>query len=940
MNFTDQIAAYIDEKQLDPRHLTIVLPSERAIKYISASLYNRKGKPLLAPEMITIDRWIRKFSEKTVIDRTRLLVKLFKVQMENPADPKDASFDEFMSWGQILLSDFDEIDRYQLSSAEVFRNLADIREIENWSFNSTDPTPAQKRFMEFWDRLPGYYTRLNEMLDDDGVCYMGKAYRNLAENLDKIFRTDPKRHFIFAGFNALSAAEISIMKQLYIMGRGHILIDADAYYLNDPVHESGLFLRNLLKELGVNKLPFVQDKLATDPKEINVIECVQQTGQVKSASTILQNMSKEEIDNTLILLADEGLVVPLMRNIPAVVEQANISLGLPMRSTAIRTWIELLFNIQENKQRFRTNALYFQDLQKLWNHPFLTAILNDKERSKVIELELEAIQRNRIFRNEENIKVSEKLDQILHIVAQPWEGNWVKALELIRKTISLIAQNLPENDEFNQALAEGFDGAIIDFQNIVNEGLPEMNLRSFRSLMQQHWMNKSIAYHGNPINGLQIMGLLETRLLDFKNIIVLGLNEGKMPPTNPIQTMIPMDLRAWLKLPTPREKQGLFAHHFYRLLHKCEKMWVTYSSARESIGSNEASRYLLQMELELCRKNSAIKWTKLLYNIPEEGNVLRSKQSVFKTPEMTAKMDEIFQRSTSASALNKYLACPLDFYYRYVLEFGEEEEFEEDLESRTIGNFIHTVLEQLYLDFVRHDKDGNKKTPQPPAITSFDVEGMLKRYELLVRQQFMKHYNNDERSFLNGKNFLSFNMTLELTKRILESERDFLRTQKEPMFIEFLELEIKIPLKLTINGVEKEILLKGFIDRIDSIGDKVRIVDYKSGKVKSEDVKMKLGTDPESLLKGFSGAKHAVQLAMYSYLYREKFGELPNEVGLYSMINVKNGIYPLNSAANSLADITEAFPEFIQTLLENMYNEAIPFEHTVGWNSYCLYCEK
>lgn len=939
MKFTDKIADYIFENELDVKHLTIILPSERAIRYISASLFNRNGKPMIAPEMLTIDRWIRKHSSKTIIDRTRLLVRLFNVQLENPADPKDLSFDEFQTWGQTLLSDFDEIDRYLLDSKLVFRNLADIREIENWSFNSTEPTPAQKRFMDFWDRLPHYYKRLNEVLDDEKVCYPGKAYRELAENIDRVFKADKERVFLFAGFNALSAAELAIMKQLHRLGRAHILIDADKFYLDDNVHEAGLFLRQMLADLELKTPKYVGDRLLNDPKEIHVIECAQQTGQVKSAATVLNDLPAEEMDDTLLLLADEALIGPLLRNIPANVGTANISLGLPIRNTALRTWMDLLFNIQENKQRFKTDAIYFQDLQRFWNHPFCTAIMDDRERTTITAMELEAIQKNRIFRNAESLKMGEKFDELFALVHSSWSNNWHMAMQQIRSINSTLVKQLLEEDTFNRALLIGFDQAIIDFENITEEGLPDMNLRSFRGLLQQHWMNKSIAYHGNPIHGLQIMGLLETRLLDFKNIIVIGLNEGKMPPTNPIQTMIPMDLRAWLKLPTPREKQGLFAHHFYRLLHQCENLWVTYSSAKEAIGSNEASRYLMQLELELSRRNSKIKWKNYLYSISESE--VKEGQTIIipKTPEIQKKIDELFAKSVSASALNKYMSCPLDFYYRYIMEFGEEDDFEEDLESRTLGSFIHNVLEKLFTPFCRHDKSGNLKQPQPQALTSFDIEKMKGRVNQLVDEQFMERFNKDRKSFETGKNLLSYNMAKSLTNRVLDKEIEFLRKQTEPVFIEFLELKIKTPIELTIHGSLKTMQLSGVIDRIDTIGGKYRIVDYKSGKVKEADAEIQITEGETDLLKAFSKSKHALQLAMYSYMFREKFDIPASEVGLLSLINVSKGLIALKDKnGKSLHQITDLFPEFLGLLMENIYEPDLPFTHTVQQFSYCTYC--
>jgi RecB family exonuclease len=938
MTFTDQIAEYIHEQNLDLKHLTIVLPSERAKKYISTSLFKTYQKPILAPEMITIDRWIRNLSNKTVIDKTRVLVKLFKVQLENLTNEKDKSFDEFMSWGTILLSDYDEIDRYLLSSEKVFKNLADIKEIENWSFGDETLSEGQKRFMEFWDRLPDYYKRLNEVLDKENSCYMGKAYRFLSENLDIVFKADKERYFLFAGFNALSPAEMSIMKQLERMGRAHILINADNYYLDNPSHEAGRFLRDFKKELDMKELPFVEDNLKNAKKHIEIIECAQQTGQVKVAATILSEFSKEEIDETLVLLADESLIAPLLRNLPKKIGQANITLGLPLKNTSLRTWVDLIFSIQENKTRFKSEAIYIHDLQKMWNHPFLTAVLKKEEKVAITQLETELIRKNSIFQTVTKIKIGAVPDAILAQLTQNWAGNWEIAMQAIRSLNELLFSNFSEEDAFEKAIVQGFDQALLDFENLVKEGLPVMSLKSFRHLFQQHWNTKSVAYHGNPLDGLQIMGLLETRLLDFKKIIVLGLNEGKMPPTNPIQTMIPMDLRAYFNLPTPRDKQGLFAHHFYRLLHHCTDMWVTYTSAQESIGSNEASRYLLQLELELSRINPQITIGKQFYTIPNKTSETESVQEIHKTDEILKRIDDMFDKSVSASTLNKYLSCPLDFYYRYVMEFGEESEIEEEVESNTFGTFIHNVLEEMYTPFARHDKQGVLKAAKPKNLTSMDIDKMLKQYEGLITKEFLEYFNKDKDAFSSGKNLLSYQMALELTKRILEQEKKFIASQTEMVFIEYLELELKADMEIEVFGEKKTLRFKGFIDRIDSIGGKIRIIDYKSGKVKEDDVVVKKIN--EDLIKTFGGTKHALQLALYCYLFRENFGELPEQASIYSLINIKDGIFPLSSKTSTVEEVINLFPDFVVQLCEQIYNKDMPFTHdTKAQFNYCLYCD-
>lgn len=938
MHFTDQIAIYIKENNLDVKHLTIVLPSERAKKYISASLFKAYQKPMIAPKMITIDRWVRDLSDKTVIDKTRVLIRLFAIQLKSASSIEDHSFDEFLTWGNMLLSDFDELDRYLLDSKQLFSNLADIKEIENWSFGNENLTESQKRFMEFWDRLPGYYTELNKVLDAEKVCYMGKAYRYVCENLDVVFKEDKDSKFLFAGFNALSPAEVSIMKQLHKMGRGHILINADKFYLNTESHEAGRFMRDLKQELGISNLSFVENRLLTEKKDIEIIECAQTAGQAKVAGTLLDEMDPKLIDQTLVLLADESLIVPVLKNLPKKIGKANITLGLPLRNTALRTWVDLLFGIQENKLRFKSEGIYFNDLQKLWNHPFVNAILTEEEKANVVRIEHEIIKRNSIFLSLKNIEIGEIGNKIMQLVFKPWKNDWLEGLLTIRELSRFIYKYLEEAFDFEKAILEGFDRALIDFENISKEGLPEMNLKSFKTLFNQHWNLKNIAYHGNPMEGLQIMGLLETRLLDFENIICVGMNEGSMPPTNPIQTMVPMDLRQYFGLPTPREKQGLFAHHFYRLLHHCNKMFVTYTSAQEKIGSNEASRYLLQLELELSRLNTNINIQKKFYSIPNE--TVENKQTVVqKTPEILERLDEIFAHSTSASMLKKFATCSLDFYYQYVMEFGEEEKVEEEVENNTFGTFIHNALEEMYQPFARFNKRGEKIDPAPPAITSFDMDNMLKHYEYEIDKQFYNHFNHDKEAYATGKNFLSYKMALELTKRFLEKEKEFLMEQTSPVFIESLERELRADVEIEVLGVKKKVHLKGFIDRIDSIDGKFRIIDYKSGKVKKEDTSTVKKVDLEKVIQGCLGKKHVLQLIMYCYLFKVNLGELPREASIISFINIQDGVLPLETGDMALAEVVDLFPSILEAIINQIYDVEVPFVHDDSKQfSYCAYC--
>ena len=940
MKFTDEIVDYILTNNLSLKNLTIILPSERAKKFLTASFYRRFNRPLLAPEMVTMDRWIIKHSNYTVIDKTRVLIKLYEVYSKIKSNAIIDSFDEFLNWAPILINDIDEIDRYLINSQDIFKNLADIKDIENWSFNREELTKGQEKFMEFWDDLPKYYLELNALLASKEYTYMGKAYRYVAENIEVLFKDNPQKQFLFAGFNALSKAELKIIKQLHQSSRAHVLINGDNYYLKDDHHEAGKFLKILVKELGLKELPFVANQLEVAQKNITVIECAQNTGQAKVLGTLLSELKEDELDETLVLLADESLIVPVINNIPKQVKKANISLGLPLLHTSIRTWLELVFSIQENKQRFKSNGMYIYDLQRFWNHPFIMAISNDQDKIQFSSIEQQLINSNVIFVNVSKLSIVNIHLELLEILTADWEMNWKRGIQLIRKMNEMIFAVLKEDDQFEKAIIQSFDQAIIDFQQITEEGLPNMNLKSFKHLFHQHWSTKSIAYQGNPINGLQVMGLLETRLLDFENIIVLGFNEGKLPPTNPIQTLIPMDLRAFFNLPTPRDKQGLFAHHFYRLLHNCKQMWITYVGTQESIGSNEASRYLMQIEKELARRNKAVNFVRKSYQIPNDTSETESKISVFKSPEIIDRLNEIFNHHLSASAINKYLNCPLNFYYQNVLEFGEEDTVEEEIESNRLGTFIHNTLEKLFLPFARHDKDGMLKSPQPSNILPKDIDGMLACYENLIKEEFLFHFKGDESAFSSGKNLLSYSMAIELTNRILLKEKEFLLAQKEAVFIEYIEVKLFAEVAIEFEGKTRQVPIKGIIDRIDSIGGKIRLIDYKSGRLKTDDVQLKKIPEDNNLLTYFHGTKHAVQLLMYCYLFKQNFGSYPDKAAIVSLVNITEGPFILNSTTQQINEIMDLFPSFIEQFTTAVFDTEVPFEHKSKFGtSYCLYCE-
>lgn len=946
MKFIDEIAAHLKEINRNLEDCVIVLPSGRMRKYLQKAIANSLDKPVLAPKITTIDQWIKEQVNEQILDRTRQLLLLYSIHVEIEKDPIKATFEEFISWGEMLLSDFDDIDRYLVDHKLLFRNLADIKEIENWSFDSTSLSEGQKRFMEFWDTLPIYYERFEEELKKRKQSTSAKAYRKLAQSIDLIFEKKKETYVVFAGFNALSQAEKSIIKQLQQMGRASVLFDMDRFYMDKNHHEAGSFIRANLKE--VKSELAAKDILSNKKMHIQAIACSQHTGQVKIVADKLADIAKNnpaELSETLILLADESLITVLVKNLPKEIGRANISMGIPLRSTAIRPLMDILYSIQSNFERFNTDGYYYVELVRLFKHPFIQTVVSIEELERLQKLEADIIRRNRIFISHQGLlsakvalKEGDLVIQILTKIRSSWKNNASLMIQCLKEIASMLYERIPSESAIDRASLEAFYKSALKFEAIGLNELPEMSLRTQRQFFERHWMNESIAYHGNPIDGLQITGLLESRGLDFKRVFAVGLNEGKLPPTNPIQTLIPMDLRRYFSLPMPRDKQGLFAHHFYRLLHACDELVITYSTLETEGSHYEASRYLLQIEKELSRSNRNIDFQQLTYVLHDESELATN--SIQKTPDILRRLDELFAQSLSASALRSYLYCPLDFYYKYVLAFGEVQEVEEELEASSFGTIIHETLEQLYLPYSRlvaEKVDGETiwKEQQIVPVTSLVIDKMLKEYPLVLESAFRKQFNEDSEAFKTGSNYLAFEMANTLIERFLKNERGFVMRLKEPLYIEALEYKMELDRELLVNGEMKRVHFKGIADRIDRIGEQYRIIDYKSGKVANADhtYSSRVGDMKENLEK----RKFLIQLTQYIWMYKELTGK-DATAGIYSFLNKEGEFHEIDFKEFDREELIAAFPDLIGTLLESIYDEELPFEHTYRSNSFCNYC--
>ncbi|MEN9699566.1 MAG: hypothetical protein RLZZ301_764 [Bacteroidota bacterium] len=933
MKFIDQVAQHLLAHEKALHELTVVLPSDRATRYLANSLFEQHGGALLSPEIVTIDQWIQKLVNKPTIHPTRALLTLFEAYKKT-AQGQDADFESFLTWGPILLADFDDVDRYLVDYRQLFQNLASIKALESWQIDESTYSESQRKFIEFWELIPPLHELFIQGLEKQGRVTKAQAFRMVALLPDRYIAEN--QFVVFAGFNALSKAEQELIRKLVATKKAEYLIDADRYYLDETYHEAGHFLRQNLTVFGQKNPLYLKDVLRQKSIQIEVVECAQHIGQVNVMSTELSTNPPRNLDETLVLLADESLIHAAVRNLPKTIGKANISLGLPLDQTPVRTWIDLLFQFQENKQKFKSTAIYHKDLQRFIHHAFISASLPFEELQQLSLVERKTVQYNRVFQDIKTLEIGPKAKQILTLIGTDWNKNWLQAIQTIRQINTCLLEVLDGKYELERTAILSFEQSARQFEVLLEEGIPFMQLSSFKRLFYQHWTKAHLAYHGHPTEGLQLMGLLETRLLDFETIYVLGLNEGKMPKNNPIQTLIPMDLRNAFGLPNNRDKQGLFAHHFYRLLHHASRVVITHTTASEQMGAAEPSRYLLQLKMEWQQRNPNVEWKESFFRIPMPVTEQSSGLKIEKTATIIERCKQYLGGAVSASALKKYMDCPLDFYYRYVVEFGEEKEVEEELEHHTFGTMIHSTLEQLFLPFVQRDATGAQKDPAPAAVTAADIAKMLQQYPSILRHEFLNYFDQNEKLFQSGKNRLSFEMALTLTGNLLERELAFVKSLKEALYIERLEAPMKASMTLETEDGPIEVQFKGVIDRIDRIGNAhYRVIDYKSGKVEAKNVKVQKPKEGE--LKALKGAKHALQLSLYARFFKESYGHFPAEAQIVSLIN-SDVPFCLNLAGEKdMPALNELFEKGLHELVAEMLNPQLPFEHAPSAN-YCNYC--
>ena len=891
-SFLEQLAKELWNKyKADLDRLYVILPSRRARIFLIEAFKEIAENAAWLPTINSMEDFISEISTLHNADDLDLLFEFYTIYKKIEGEKAD-SLEDFMGWASILLYDFNEIDRNLIDPIELFGYLSEQKAAENWNFGNEELTDYQKKYLNFWNRFIHYYEGLKGVLEEKKLTYQGMLYKDalgkLKNEADALLNEDI---YCFAGFNAFTPAEKAIIDQLKEHRETLFFWDADRYYLDDNLMEAGQFLRSSIS--NPNRDQWIGDNLLTEEKEINIYGISGNIGQAKLLGELLEANAKANDDLTkkAVVLADESLLLPVLESLPEMVSPLNITMGYPVKQTAFYSFFYNFFQLFHSKS---TDAIYYKDLFTFLETPLSSKIVEPSKLRSVLDR----------IRKEQLIyiplkRLKDEFDSSFGFIF----NDSINALEKGLTLIDLIRKEA-KLDDLELEILYHFYKLFNKFQEL-HKNTP-INAQTLMSLYRQSVSRSQLSFVGEPLEGLQIMGVLESRTLDFDEIYLLSMNEGILPSGKAQNSLIPFNIKKEFGLPTYKEKDAIFAYHFYRLLQRCKKVHLIYNSGINPLSGGEKSRFIEQLLFEVPLKNPIIKINEVQV---ESGQVQEKiqKEEIEKSEEVIEKIKEKISTGLSASALNTYLTCPLDFYYKYVLGLREDQvqDPEDDMEAALFGSILHDTLEKLY-----ELKDGDDGKLAKEKIDQYK--------DRLIKVLINTFKDNGITKWEKGKNKLVFEVCKTYLEHFLAWEEH--RIDGNEIILQGIEDEITWSTHIELeNGETLPLTLNGKIDRVESENGVIQIIDYKSGMVEPKHLKI---DDVEDVLRrDDSKYSYPIQLGIYKLLYKSKYNRTAT-AGIISLRNIKEGLM----IAEGLDE--ESCLELIKQIVEKMLSKDEVFKHT------------
>lgn len=928
--------------------VAIVFPNKRASLFFNEYLAQESDRPIWSPTYVSISELFRQSSDLSIADPIKLVCDLYKVFQK--ATGSKETLDDFYFWGEMLIADFDDADKNMADTHALFSNLKDLNELmDNYdfleegqkealsqffhNFSINQVTELKQRFISMWNVLGDIYTEYKALLGSQSIAYEGMLYRQVIEQLD--VEALPYNKYIFVGFNVLNKVEHTLFKKLNEAGKAMFYWDYDTFYLNKTPHEAGEFIRRNLRDFP-SELPASFFDNLNQPKEVTFIESPTENGQVRYLPQwIRENLTSQEKE-TAVVLCNEALLQPVLHALPDNVKHINITMGFPLSQTPAYSFVNALMELHTSGYNPNNGRYLFAEVISVLKHPYTRQLSPEAEK-----LEQTLTRDNRFYPLPSELKQ----DNVLELLFTPRRNNLdlCSMLSEALKEVAVIYQQqaASHSDAFDQLYRESLFKTytlVNRFHTLIESKELNVQAGTFQRLLTRVMSSSSIPFHGEPAIGMQVMGVLETRNLDFRHLIMLSINEGQLPKAGGDSSFIPYNLRKAFGMTTIDHKIAVYAYYFYRLMQRAEKVTLVYNTATDGINRGELSRFMLQFLIE--------------WGYPVLRKQLEAAQSpqdstpiiIEKTPDVMERMKSVFdirnnpKTLISPSALNCYLDCPLKFYYKYVALLSAPDEVTADIDSAKFGSIFHYAAEHIYKDLTAHGK----------LISKENLETLLKdevRLQTYVDNGFKELFFNlpqNEQPEYNGIQLINSAVIVKYIQQLLRNDlryAPFTFVGSEQRIFENIEI-------YTPTG-DIQSRIGGIIDRIDSKGESLRIVDYKTGGDADTPANVQSLFIPDK-----KRSNYVFQTFLYASIVCKKLREkndsrLVAPALLYIHRAASENYSPViqmgeprkpKEPVDNFAQYEGDFRENLKTLLEDIFNPDISFTQTEIEDK-CAYCD-
>ncbi len=917
----------------------VLFPSHRAFRFFIDALGEVAERPIWQPRRTTIDRLMAEISGLQTADRLRLLTELYRVYARHHEEP----FDRFYFWGEMILADFDTIDKYCIDAKQLFSNLLDIKEIEadisyltprqleilqTWANLAANEhsTLEKERFFKIWRSLYPIYTEYRARLRQLGLAYNGMMQRTAAERIaDGSFSFDRPRRFVVAGFNALSTCEKRLFKFLQTNAETDFYWDYDTYYEAREVQEAGMFIRENRSHFPA-AAELTHDAMSR-PKELTSVAATSNAVQCKYVATMLREWLREgKLDKeTAIVLTDENLLMPLLYALPKELGKVNVTMGYPLRQTLAYTFIERLVELQAHgRRRGEGYAFYHADVCGLLTHPYLTAAA-----PKVAgELHKRIVKERLITIDAETLAQSDPLLARLFRRVDGWQdfSNWLS------EVLPAMAKSVRSELDLRQVefLAVATE-EISKLRNSLNACEIDLSTEIYTSLLRRHLQTLRVPFEGEPLEGVQVMGILETRNLDFKNVLILSMTDANFPGNHIEQSSyIPYSLRAAYELPTPEHHEGVYAYYFYRLIQRAERVAMLYCARADEKSTGEQSRYIRQLDYESGFPLRKVEVGVDVYLAETEPISVWKDEAVMQRLARFTSTNPEDRYTLSPTALYRYVACPLRFYFHSVAYLRTEDEINEELDAPMFGTILHAAVQELYAEV----EGVENPTEQLRRLIRSE------RVQQVVDRAIKKHYLCDPKASVAD---FSGNLLLVrgiVTRYIQQGILPYDAAHGN-FTVQHCEHTVDYRFPFETGGRIQSLKFAGIADRIDRLPDgRLRVVDYKTG---APHLEFK-GLENLFRGKGEDRQSNILQTLLYAMMLSRTRGCDVQPALYYVRQMHREGYSPLlvdreNGVEGvTYADYAEEFERLLRETLEELYNPEIPFEQCED-EATCAYCD-